>query len=171
MTWNVFSILRFRCTTYDLMSNRCYWYGLTCIPFPWLQWWPAAESILLHRPPAGTGVDDPWWTHRRSRPPSPRKVSVLHVLHVQHVHALSYADTLYDTRTVGGLMWLEIKVADPGGLGCLTPPPGFFCLFVSIWKFLPTWTLTPPPLEEFQPRTPPRRIPRSAPEIYKGKWN
>ena len=32
-----------------------------------------------------------------------------------------------------------------------------------------TWTLTPPPLEEFRPRTPPppRRIPRSAPGVYR----
>ena len=53
-----------------------------------------------------------------------------------------------------------------GGRG-FNPPPSevVFCLLVSIWKFPWTWTLTPPSKNSVPERPPPRRIPRSAPDV------
>ena len=60
-------------------------------------------------------------------------------------------------------------VADPGGggggVGGSTPPPRFFfaCQYMKLLVDLDP--IIPPP-EEFRPRTPPpRRIPRSAPDM------
>ena len=70
-----------------------------------------------------------------------------------HVESLSSATRSRLRKQISpgyNVLGYYIAVADPGGGGGY--PPRFF-LLVSIWKFLRTWTLTPP-LEEFRPRTP-----------------